>query len=160
MGSKLEANGKFLRGPDRRWRSTRQPSHSAFAADKSFFMEMSMRIAITTTGKYLDSEVDPRFGRARYIIILDDDGTIVETVDNAQGANALSGAGIQAGKLLADRKVDVLITGHCGPNAFRTLQAAGIKVVVEQSGTVKEALERFQSGKVAFSSQPNVEAHW
>ena len=119
-----------------------------------------MRVAITTTGKDLDSEVDPRFGRARYIIIVDEDGTVVETVDNAQGANALSGAGIQAGKLLADRKVDALITGHCGPNAFRTLQAAGIKVVVEQSGSVKEALDRFRRGNVTFSTQANVEAHW
>ena len=119
-----------------------------------------MKIAITSTGKTLDSPLDPRFGRAQYILIMEQDGSLVEAVDNSQGFNALSGAGIQAGKLLADRKVDVLITGHCGPNAFRTLQAAGIKVVVEQSGTVKEALERFQSEKVAFSSQPNVEAHW
>jgi predicted Fe-Mo cluster-binding NifX family protein len=108
----------------------------------------------------MDSAVDPRFGRAQYILIVEQDGTLVEEVDNAQGINALSGAGIQAGKLLADRKVDVLITGHCGPNAFKTLEAAGIKVVVEQSGSVREALGRFQSGKVAFSSQPNVEAHW
>ena len=122
--------------------------------------EITMKIAITSTGKTLDSPLDPRFGRAQYILIMEQDGSLVEAVDNSQGFNALSGAGIQAGKLLADRKVDVLITGHCGPNAFRTLQAAGIKVVVDQSGTVKEALERFQSGKVAFSGQPNAEAHW
>ncbi len=119
-----------------------------------------MKIAITSTGRELDSPVDPRFGRAQYILIVEQDGTLVETVDNSQRFNALSGAGIQAGKLLADRKVDILITGHCGPNAFKTLKAAGIKVVVEQSGSVREALERFQSGTVAFSSQPNVEAHW
>ncbi|MBI4963088.1 MAG: NifB/NifX family molybdenum-iron cluster-binding protein [Desulfomonile tiedjei] len=119
-----------------------------------------MRIAITSTGKEMDSAIDPRFGRARYIIIVEKDGTMVEAMDNVQGANALSGAGIQAGKLLADRKVDVLMTGHCGPNAFRTLEAAGIKVVVEQSGTVKQALERLQLGNVKFSSKANVEAHW
>jgi predicted Fe-Mo cluster-binding NifX family protein len=119
-----------------------------------------MRIAVTSTGKDIEAPLDPRFGRARYIIIVDEDGKVVEAVDNAQGANALSGAGIQAGKLLADRKVDVLMTGHCGPNAFKTLQAAGIKVVVEQSGTVKEALDRFRRGNVTFSTQANVEAHW
>jgi len=119
-----------------------------------------MRIAVTSTGKTLDSDLDSRFGRARYIMIVEQNGTILATIDNSQRSNALSGAGIQAGKLLADRKVDVLMTGHCGPNAFRTLQAAGIKVVVEQSGTVKEALERFRDGKVTFSSQANVEAHW
>ena len=119
-----------------------------------------MKIAITSTGRELDSPVDPRFGRAQYILVVEQDGTLIEAVDNSQGLNALNGAGIQAGKLLADRKVDVLITGHCGPNAFKTLQAAGIKVVVEQSGSVREALERFQSGKVAYTSQPNVEGHW
>lgn len=119
-----------------------------------------MKIAITATGKDLDSPVDPRFGRAQYILIVEQDGTLLETVENSLGINALSGAGVQAGKLLADRKVAVLITGHCGPKAFRTLRAAGIRVVMEQSGSVKEALERFQRGDVNFSSQPNVEGHW
>ncbi|MGB6068224.1 MAG: NifB/NifX family molybdenum-iron cluster-binding protein [Desulfomonilaceae bacterium] len=119
-----------------------------------------MKIAITSMGKELDSPIDPRFGRAQYILIVEQDGILIEAVDNSQGFNALNGAGIQAGKLLADRKVDVLITGHCGPNAFKTLQAAGIKVVAEQSGLVREALERFKSGTLAFSTQPDVEAHW
>ncbi len=119
-----------------------------------------MKIAVTATGKDLDSAVDPRFGRAQYILILDQDGTLLEAVDNAAGFGALSGAGIQAGKLLADRKVDVLLTGHCGPNAFRTLQAAGIKVVVEQSGSVREAFARVNRDEVTFAQGPNAEAHW
>ncbi len=119
-----------------------------------------MRIAVTSTGADLDSDIDPRFGRAQYILILDQDGTLIEAVDNSQRVNALSGAGIQAGKILADQKVDILLTGNCGPNAFKTLQAAGIKVGVEQSGTVKQALERLNKGEVTFSTEPNVEGHW
>lgn len=119
-----------------------------------------MKIAVTATGKDLDSAVDPRFGRAQYILILDPDGSLLEAVDNAAGFGAFSGAGIQAGKLLADRKVDVLITGHCGPNAFRTLQAAGIRVVAEQSGSVRDAFARFNRNEVAFAEGPNAEAHW
>ena len=72
----------------------------------------------------------------------------------------MRGAGIQAGKILADRKVDVLLTGHCGPNAFTTLKAAGIKVGVDQSGTVQEALERLKRNEVEFADRPNVEGHW
>jgi len=119
-----------------------------------------MKIAITAMGKEIDSQVDPRFGRAQYILIVDQSGTIIEAIDNAQNLNAMRGAGIQAAKILADRKVDVLMTGHCGPNAFTTLKAAGIKVVIEQSGTAKEALERLHDNEVAFADQPNVEAHW
>jgi predicted Fe-Mo cluster-binding NifX family protein len=121
--------------------------------------EKDMRIAITAVGTSLDAAVDPRFGRAQYILIVED-GKLVEAVDNSKGINAFSGAGIQAGKLLADKKVNVLLTGNCGPNAFKALQAAGIRVGVEQSGTVQEALERFQQGAISFADQPNVEGHW
>lgn len=119
-----------------------------------------MRIAVTSTGKDVDSPLDPRFGRARYILILDETGAISEVIDNLANLNALKGAGIQTGKLLADRKVDVLVTGHCGPNAFTVLNAAGIKVAVEQSGTVREAASRILRNEAEFADKPNVEGHW
>jgi len=119
-----------------------------------------MKIAITATGKDIDSQVDPRFGRAQYILILDQDGTITEAIDNSQNLNAMKGAGIQTAKSLADRKVDLLMTGHCGPNAFTALKAAGIKVAVDQSGTVCEALARLRANEVMFADQANAEAHW
>ncbi len=119
-----------------------------------------MRIAVTAMAKDLDAELDPRFGRARYILIIEPNGNIEEVIDNSTNINAMKGAGIQAGKILADKKVNVLLTGHCGPNAFKALGAAGIKVGVELQGTVREALERFKRTDVRFASGPNVEAHW
>jgi predicted Fe-Mo cluster-binding NifX family protein len=119
-----------------------------------------MRIAITAMGQELSSEVDPRFGRAQYIVIADTSPAVLEVVDNSRNINAMSGAGIQAAKLMADKKVDVLMTGHCGPNAFRALQAAGIKIVVEQSGTVKDAIERLNRNEVGYADKPDVEPHW
>ena len=121
-----------------------------------------MRIAVTAKGQNLESEMDPRFGRAAYILIVENEPEeqVVEVVDNSTNRNAMGGAGIQAGKTLADRKVEVLLTGFCGPNAFRTLQAAGVKVVVDQSGSVREALNRFKGSDVVFSAQPNAESHW
>ncbi len=119
-----------------------------------------MKVAVTATGKDLDSQMDPRFGRAQYIVIASEDGVLEDVIDNSQNLNAMKGAGIQAAKLLADRKVDALMTGHCGPNAFTTLTAAGIKIVVDQSGTVKEALERLKNKKVTFADKADVEAHW
>ncbi len=119
-----------------------------------------MKIAITSDGTNVDSPMNPRFGRAPYILIVTSDGKLVEVIDNATNVNAMRGAGIQAAKTLADKGVNILLTGHCGPNAFTALQAAGIKVGSDQSGSVKQALERLNSGKVTFSQQPNAEAHW
>lgn len=119
-----------------------------------------MRIAVSAIGTDLDSELDPRFGRAMYFIIVEADGSISEVIDNNTNLNAMKGAGIQAGKILADKKVDVLLTGHCGPNAFRTLNAAGIRVGVDLKGTVREALDHFNREEVTFAGGPNVEAHW
>ncbi len=119
-----------------------------------------MKIAITAKGRDIDAEMDPRFGRARFILIVDENGAVLESLDNASNVNAMRGAGIQAGKMLSDRKVDVLMTGYCGPNAFRALSAAGIQVVMEQSGTVREALARLKRNEVEYADNPNVQAHW
>jgi predicted Fe-Mo cluster-binding NifX family protein len=119
-----------------------------------------MKIAITAKGRDIDAEVDPRFGRAAFIVIVDEKGTVLETIDNSSNVNAMRGAGIQAGKMLADRKVDVLMTGYCGPNAFKALDAAGIRVAVEQTGKVKDALERLNREDVVYADDANVEAHW
>jgi predicted Fe-Mo cluster-binding NifX family protein len=119
-----------------------------------------MKIAVTSTGKHLDSPVDPRFGRAAYILIVDPDTWAVEVLDNAENVNAFKGAGIQAATRISDRKADVLLTGYCGPNAFKTLQAARIKVAGDVRGSVREAVAAFVDGKVATVTAPNTEGHW
>ena len=119
-----------------------------------------MRIAITSTGANLDADLDPRFGRAQYILIVGDDGAIAEAIDNATNRGAMQGAGIQAGRLLAEKKVDVLLTGNCGPNAFKALEAAGIKVCVGLQGSVKDVLQRFNNNELNFAGSSNVDAHW
>ena len=87
-----------------------------------------MKIAITSDGATLESPINPRFGRAPYILIVTSEGELVEVIDNSVNVNAMRGAGIQAAKSLADRGVEILLTGRCGPNAFTALEAAGIKV--------------------------------
>ena len=119
-----------------------------------------MKVAITAKGLNLSAPVDPRFGRAPYILIFDTDTLSCEVLDNSTNVNALKGAGIQAATMIADRGAQVLLTGYCGPNAFRTLEAAGTRVVTDVSGTVREALETFKSGRVVYSSGPNAEGHW
>jgi len=119
-----------------------------------------MKIAITSQGRDLDSKIDPRFGRAAYILIVDTDSHGLEVIDNSSNLNAFKGAGIQAAASLSKSGAEVLLTGYCGPNAFKTLRAAGIKVVNDITGTVKDTVDAFNEGKVTFADDANVEAHW
>ncbi|MDY0362378.1 MAG: NifB/NifX family molybdenum-iron cluster-binding protein [Desulforegulaceae bacterium] len=119
-----------------------------------------MKIAVTSKGKTLDSEVDPRFGRAEYILVVDSETFEFNVIDNSENKNAFKGAGIQAASRISESGADILLTGYCGPNAFTTLQAAGIKSCDNVSGTIKEAVENFNSGKYKYLDAANAEGHW
>ena len=119
-----------------------------------------MKVAVTSKGILLDSEVDPRFGRAPYILIVDTDTLAFEAVDNSANVNAFKGAGIQAATMVSDKGATVLMTGYCGPKAFSTLEAACVKVIDDISGTVREAINAFKEGKVSYAATANKEAHW
>jgi len=119
-----------------------------------------MKIAVTSTGDTLDSEVDPRFGRAKYIIIVDSDTFDFEVLDNKENLNALKGAGIQAASMISRQNAEILLTGFCGPNAFKTLQAAKINVANDAAGSVRDAVTAYLDGKLPLAEKPNVEGHW
>ena len=119
-----------------------------------------MKVAVTSKGTLLDSEVDPRFGRAPYILIVDTDTWAFEVVDNSDNVNAFKGAGIQAATMVSDKGATVLMTGYCGPKAFTTLEAAGVKVVDDVTGKVRDAVKALKEGKVTYATAANKEAHW
>jgi predicted Fe-Mo cluster-binding NifX family protein len=119
-----------------------------------------MRIAISSQDKELNANLDPRFGRAAYFIIVDPETMAFEVVENSQNLNLSQGAGIQVGKTIADNKVDVLITGHCGPKAFKVLQGAGVNIVTGAGGTVADAIAQFNSGELETSTEADVDGHW
>jgi len=119
-----------------------------------------MKIAITAKGTDLGSDVDPRFGRAAYILIVETDDDTVQVMDNSENVNAFKGAGIQAAASVGESGAEVLLTGYCGPNAFKTLDATGVKVANDVSGTVSDALQAFKSGQVVFAEEANVDGHW
>ncbi len=119
-----------------------------------------MKVAVTSKGSDLESQVDPRFGRAKYIMIIDADTLAFEAVDNSENLNAFKGAGIQAATLICDKGAEVLLTGHCGPNAFTTLKAAGVKVVNDVDGMVLDAVTSFKNGRYTFAEEANVDGHW
>ena len=108
-----------------------------------------MKIAVTSQGPDLSSQVDPRFGRAKGFIVVDTDTGEFSVHDNSQNLSAAQGAGIQAGRTVVDLGVTAVITGNVGPKAFATLEAGNVKIYAKVSGTVKEAIENL--------SLPNLE---
>jgi len=118
-----------------------------------------MRIAVTSAGPGLEDRVDPRFGRCAFFVIVQGETMEFEAVENPN-VSVGGGAGIASAQLVAEREADVVLTGNCGPNAFRTLEAAGVQVVVGVGGTVREAVEAFQSGGFSTTAQPNVADHF
>jgi len=119
-----------------------------------------MKIALTSMGEGLDAQVDPRFGRAKVFLVIDTETEAIEVVDNTQNLEAAQGAGIQAAQIVAETGAEVVITGHCGPNAFRTLTAAGIKLVVGAEGKIGEVVAKFKSGELKPAEGADVEGHW
>jgi predicted Fe-Mo cluster-binding NifX family protein len=120
-----------------------------------------VKITISSQGGSLDSAVDPRFGRAGQFILYDTEKASFEVISNAQGLESAQGAGIKAAETISRLGARVVITGHCGPNAFQTLKAAGIDVVLGAEGcTVSQALEKYKSGQLKASGSSDVTGHW
>jgi predicted Fe-Mo cluster-binding NifX family protein len=114
-----------------------------------------MKVAITARGPNLACQVDARFGRAEHILVVDTNTGLCEPHRNSDAAQAVSGAGMQAGKSVVDLGARALITGSLGPKAFQVLQTHGVEVYSAGENTAQDALRAFDAGKLAPITQPN-----
>lgn len=119
-----------------------------------------MKVVITAAAPDLSAQVDQRFGRAAHLVMVDTETGAFTSHDNSLNLNAAQGAGIQTGRNIANLGAQVVITGNVGPNAFRTLSAAGIKIFLAAEQTVSQAVEDFKAGKLKEVTIANVEGHW
>ncbi len=119
-----------------------------------------MKIAITTSGDSLSAPFEQRFGRAPKFLIYDTADESFVVIDNTQNLNAPQGAGIQAAQHVAQAGAEAVISGHCGPKAFRVLEAAGVAVYTANADTVVEALGQYVAGELAPATGADVEGHW
>jgi len=118
-----------------------------------------VKIAVSATAPGLEAEVDPRFGRCQYFVIVDSQSMQFEALDNSN-AMAAGGAGISTAQMVASKGVEVVLTGNCGPNAYQTLSAAGIQVISGVSGKIKDVVEAYKAGGLQPSAQPSVGSHY
>lgn len=119
-----------------------------------------MKIAVSSTGPDVNSQVDPRFGRAKYFIIYDTESNETKVIDNTVNLNAAQGAGIQSAQNIVDNGVNTLVTGNVGPKAFNVLQIAGVNVFTGASGSISDALKSWETEDLNPADKANVEGHW
>ena len=120
---------------------------------------LKMKIAISSTGKDLDAQVDPRFGRCQYFIIVEPKSLEYKVFENPN-IDAAGGAGIQSGRMMADNGVKAVLTGNVGPNAFQTLTAAKVEIITGVSGTVRDAVQRYNNGEFQSTKEATVADHF
>lgn len=118
-----------------------------------------MKMCVSASSGSMDANVDPRFGRCPYFVIVDSETMEFSAVLN-DSTNAAHGAGIQAAQTVANMGVKMVITDNVGPNAFKVLSAAGIKIVIGASGSIKEAVEKYKNGQLQEISNPTVGGHF
>jgi len=108
-----------------------------------------MKIAISSTGKKLTDNVSEVFARCPYFIIAEIKNRKIEKTEiiKNENTNQMSGAGISAAQLIAEKNVNAVITGNVGPRALDVLRQFNIKIY-SGSGTVKEVLQEFIDGKL------------
>ena len=118
-----------------------------------------MKIAVSSIGNNLDSDVDSRFGRCNTFIIVDTESMDFQAVSNGAVGSA-HGAGIGAAQVIANLGVKAVLTGHVGPNAHMALSNAGIQMYVGASGTVQDAIVAYKKGNLKSVSSPTVQGHF
>ncbi len=104
-----------------------------------------MKVAVSSSGDNLDSQVDPRFGRSAYFLIVETETMNYEAIKN-ETTDLTSGAGIQTASLVASQGITAVLTGNCGPKAAQALAQGGIEVVTGQAGPVRDVVQNYIKG--------------
>lgn len=117
-----------------------------------------MKVAVSSSGRDLSAQLDPRFGRCRYFLIIDTQDMSFEVFEN-ENATLGGGAGIQSAQFVASKGAKAILTGNCGPNAMQTCSAAGIQVYVGQSGSAKNIVDKYKNGELTPTTEASAPPH-
>jgi len=117
-----------------------------------------MKICVTAQDKDLNTSVDPRFGRCGYFLIIDTESLSCEAIENPNRETG-GGAGIRSGQMMSANQVEAVLTGHMGPNAFRTIASENIQIFLGIAGPVREVVEKFKQGQYQPAGAPDTGSH-
>ncbi|MCK5836609.1 MAG: NifB/NifX family molybdenum-iron cluster-binding protein [Desulfobacula sp.] len=114
-----------------------------------------MKVAVSADGADLDANINPRFGRCDYLLIVDTDTMSVDAYNN-ESINLSGGAGTQSSSFVISKGAKAVLTGNCGPKAMDVFRAENTDVYTGQSGTVREAIDRFKNNSLTPSTGATV----
>ena len=108
-----------------------------------------MKIALSSTGKTLESEIDARFGRCPCFLIIEIEKDKIKNTKAIENiaAGQMGGAGITSSQLVANENVEAIITTNLGPRAFDVFNQLGIKIYLGQ-GKIKDVVQNFIKGEL------------
>ena len=108
-----------------------------------------MKIAISSMDKSIEGNVSDVFARCPYFIIVEIENQKIEKFEaiKNESENQMSGVGISADQLMAEKNVNAVITGYVGPRAFDVLKQFNIEIYTG-SGAIKEVLQEFINGEL------------
>jgi len=118
-----------------------------------------MKVAVSSCGIFLDSPMDPRFGRCDYFLIIDTRDMSFEVFEN-QNAGLAQGAGIHSATFVVSKGAQTVITENVGANAIRVLSEAGVPVAISHAGSVREALDLYMHGKLRIANSATVKDNY
>lgn len=101
-----------------------------------------MKIGVSATGGSMGAQVEQRFGRCPFFLIVDSETMKFEPFSNP-ATTVPGGAGPQTVQEFQRRGAEVILTGHVGPNSQTALEQAGLKVITGVTGTVAEAVQDY-----------------
>ncbi len=114
-----------------------------------------MKVAVSSTGKDLNSRIDPRFGRCACFVIVETDDMSFEAFEN-ENIGLSGGVGVQSASFVSSKGAAAVLTGNCGPKATRAFLAGGIDLFTGQTGTVGDAVERYKKGGLQPAEEASV----
>ncbi|HHO46860.1 MAG TPA: hypothetical protein ENN06_00095 [Desulfobacteraceae bacterium] len=112
-------------------------SGNAFAGETSW-------IAVSADGKDLSASVSAVAARSPYFLFFDEQGTLVEAIENPF-LNASGGAGRQAADFFAARNARIVIAGEFGSKMLDAMREKGVSSMLFRGSAaeaVKKALEK------------------
>lgn len=90
---------------------------------------LGMKTIITSKGDNINSDFDPRFGRAGWFCVYDRDTKTTNFIENSF-KNTNGGAGTKSSEMAAELGAEQIISGDFGPKAKGMLEKFNIQMII------------------------------
>ncbi len=108
-----------------------------------------MKIALSSSGKSINSNLSETFGRCPYFLIVEIENKEIKKMEVVENIirNQTGGVGVSVAQMIVEKGVDVLITKNVGPRALDVLEQFKVDIF-NGSGSAEENIQKFIEGKL------------